>query len=94
MFVLSVMMTDDGTCSPPILTESGWGLVSSSFWEATIAVLLVLIESSSLSHRDDIKIFSKTAKGSTINDLGGRGKIENELFFSAGMPFENYFSLE
>ncbi len=31
-------------------------------------------------------------KGSSINDLrgGGRGKIEDELIFPPGMPFENY----
>ncbi len=30
---------------------------------------------------------------STIDDLGGGGKIENELIFPAAMPLEIYFLL-
>ncbi len=37
------------------------------------------------------KLWSSFAKGSTINDLGGGGKIENEFIFSAGLPFEFFF---
>ncbi len=33
-------------------------------------------------------------KGSTINNLGGGGKIENGFIFSTGRPFEIYFFLE
>ncbi len=31
------------------------------------------------------------SKGSTINDLGAGGKIENEFIFSVSMAFEIYF---
>ncbi len=34
-------------------------------------------------------IYILYGKGSTINDLGGGGKIENGFIFSAEMPFEN-----
>ena len=43
-----------------------------------------------------IQLVRKGLNGSTINDLGGGPEVKSkmDLFFSAGMPFENYFFLE